>query len=285
MKGVRGTEMRSNTRSSHNQMTHMDRTLSSCGRGLGEGATYSSRCFPFTTPDRSVGMDARLQHLTDLIQQGIEEAVKTVREQEKEENRLQECVKLIKKLRGEISSEQKDLNAERKKAAALSARSKKLDKDMQLWQQKLDHFVSQAKEMKSHYVGKMGADVMDTEVEADESLVIASLPVVDTAVNLTQLLPLNEQEHDCDMWTSDSAHKEDHRDPMMLPSTQLVKNGDGYGGSPKGKKGGRGRKRKLTASESDLDDLPKKRVVRKRIVDADGTVAKLSSGNGRLEYV
>ena len=230
-------------------------------------------------------MDNRLRHLTDLIHQAIEEATKTTREQEKDEHRRRECEKLIRKLREEIAAEQRELDAEKKKAAALSTRSRKLERDMQSWQQKLDDFVSQTKQIKSDYVGKIGADVMDTAMESYDSVVIAALPVVQTDLSL--VLPDHIPEHDCAMWAADFANKCDFRDPKMLPPMDSLICSNGHAGSPNRKKGRRGspKKRKLSVSGSESEGAPKKRTVRKRIVDADGTAAKLSSGNHRLDCV
>lgn len=227
-------------------------------------------------------MDSRLQQLSQLIQQAIDEATKTVREHEREEKRRQEFGKLIAKLKGEIVTEQLQLNAEKKKAAAMATRNRRLDRDMQTWQQKLDDYELQAKQLKSNYLGKMGADVDMDLVPSNGSPLLPALSIVHTSSDPKKLLPFDVPEHECVMWSVDSSLKSCYRDPTTLPVMDVLICSSSRNGSPNGKKGrksSKGRKRTNSSNGSDLEASPKKRVGRKRIVDADGTVAKLSSGN------
>jgi hypothetical protein len=232
-------------------------------------------------------MDHRLQSLIHLTDQAIAEAEKGIRDHERDVRRRQECRAMIKKLKDEFAADERELAAEKKKSAGLSNRHKKLDKEMKVLQKKLGGIVTQIKNLKSCYLGRMGAvDVADEVVLSDESVAMDSLPVVKKEADLTVTLDMDIEEHECTQWTTDSEAINGHREPETVPTMKSpVRKRNGHAASPNNKKARKGpaaaSKRKLSASESDSGDAPKKRVYRRRIIDADGVLSKLSSGNGR----
>lgn len=230
-------------------------------------------------------MDNRLQSLIQFTDQAIADAEKAVRDQDKDARRRVECRTMIQKLKDEIAAEQKELAAEKKKSAALTTRRKKLDRDMKVLQKKLDGIVSQIKNLKSCYVGRMGAvDVVDEAVLSDESTIVDPVPAVKTDADLTVTMDMDVAEHECKQWTMDMESVNGHREPETVPDMKSpTRKRNGHYVSPKGKKGRKSpatKKRKLSASESDSGEAPKKRAYRRRIIDMDGTLSKLSSGNG-----
>lgn len=222
-------------------------------------------------------MDTRLQELNELVQQAIAETLQWMEEQEKDEQKRRELEEFGAKLKAEIPDLQNEVTAERKKVAALTSRDKKLERELVFWQQKLDSYELQMKQLKSHYLGIPGADVGGGDHAASEAG-SADTSILSDAIDLTHVLPIDVPETQCNMWTIESEPLTGHRMPFALPSMIPEQAAIGKLRSPTKKNA---RKRKMSIkTESDSDEAPKKRVTRTRILDADGVaVSRPVSGN------
>lgn len=227
-------------------------------------------------------MDCRLQELSELVQQAITETLKCFQEQERDEQKKRELMEQGAKLKAEIPDLEKEVAAERKKSAALTTRGKKLDRDITFWQQKLDSCEQQLQLLKSQLYG---TPVVDDKNDGESESLAGGDDVSHVSSDLSQVLPANVSDTECTMWTVESAPSSGHRIPFSLPPMIQAPVPDSKhriaNGSPVRKKNA-SNKRKHTINDSESEEGPKKRVTRKRILDADGVaVSRPVSGNDR----